>query len=629
MAKTIIGYFEQVSEAQRVLQDLLDHSFDRDHISLLAHQERSGLEAGGTWAPHVISVPGVGPILATGPLAASLSNTTGDSSGSSLLEVLKDAGVPADEAEWYVDALRRGGVLVAVETGDADADRVVDIMNRVVQPAQRARAGADTAAETSTRGDDMETIERSIDLNVPVHIAFQQWTRFEEFPQFMEGVEEVRRLDAQRLHWVANIGGTRKEWDAQITEEVPDQRIAWRSEAGEFTAGVVTFQPLSADRTRMTVRFEYEPQGVKETVGDWLGLVSRRVENDLERFKAFVEGRDRESVGQRTTPGHTTAPTAGHTQPRTTATAATAATADRRFEDYEADFQRHHHTARPSGEPYAHWAPAYRYGYALGTEPRHAGRDWSTIEPEARRDWEARNQGKWDEFKEAVYYGWEHVRGQRHAGEGDVRIPIVQEEIQVGTRQVERGGVRVYSHVTEQPVEREVHLRDERVMVERHPVDRPATERDLAAFQEGTIELTETHEEAIVSKQVRVVEEVVIEKDVREHTETVHDTVRRTEVDVEPLGREAPPHARDFVAYEREFRSHYDTAFAPRGAPYEHWAPAYRYGYDIATDPRYRDREWATVETDARREWEQGHRGTWEEFKEAIRHGWDKVRGRR
>ena len=624
MAKTIIGYFEQVSEAQRVLQDLLDHGFDRDHISLIAHQERSGLEAGGTWAPHVISVPGVGPVLATGPLAASLSNTTGDPSGSSLLEVLKDSGVPADEAEWYLDALRRGGVLVAVETGDADADRVVDIMNRVVQPAQRARARADTAAETSTRGDDMETIERSIDLNVPVHRAYQQWSRFEEFPQFMEGVEEVRRLDAKRLHWVANIGGTRKEWDAQITEEVPDERMAWRSEAGEFTAGVVTFQPLAADRTRMTVRFEYEPQGVKETVGDWLGLVSRRVENDLERFKAVVEARDRASAGQRTT-----APTAERTQPRTTPTTATAAAVDRRFEDYEADFQRHHRTARPGPESYAHYAPAYRYGYTLATEPRYAGRDWPTIEAEARRDWEARHQGTWDEFKDAVFYGWEHVRGPRHAEAGDVRIPIVEEAIHVETRQVERGGVRIYSHVTEQPVEQEVHLRDERVTVERRPVDRPATERDLAAFQEGTIELTETHEEAIVSKQARVVEEVVIEKDVREHTETVRDTVRRTEVDVEPIGKESAPRDRDFVAYEREFRSHYDTAFATRGSPYEHWAPAYRYGYDIATDPRYREREWTTVETDARREWEQGHRGTWEEFKEAIRHGWDKVRGRR
>jgi uncharacterized protein (TIGR02271 family) len=199
----------------------------------------------------------------------------------------------------------------------------------------------------------------------------------------------------------------------------------------------------------------------------------------------------------------------------------------------------------------------------------------------------------------------------------------------VRTREVERGGVRVYSHVTEQPVEQEVHLRDERVTVERRPVDRPATERDFAAFKEGTIEVTETDEEPIVAKEARVVEEVVIDKDVREHTETIRDTVRRTEVEVEAIGKESTPRTRDFSTYEHEFRSHYDTAFAQRGSPYDRWAPAYRYGYDVATDPRYRDRDWAAIETDARRDWEQRHRGTWEEFKEAIRYGWDRVRGRR
>ena len=264
-------------------------------------------------------------------------------------------------------------------------------------------------------------------------------------------------------------------------------------------------------------------------------------------------------------------------------------------------------TIRPisSGTPHgstrprvlAQYAPAYRYGYTLATEPRYAGRDWSTIEAEARRDWEARHQGTWDEFKDAVFYGWEHVRGQRHADAGDVRIPIVEEAIHVETRQVERGGVRIYSHVTEQPVEQEVRLRDERVTVEHRPVDRPATEHDLAAFKEGTIEVSETHEEAIVDKQARVVEEVVINKEVQERTETVRDTVRRTEVNVEPIGKGSTPHAHDYASYEPEFRSHYDTAFASRGSAYNRWAPAYRYGYDLAADPHYRDRAWATAET--------------------------------
>jgi uncharacterized protein (TIGR02271 family) len=625
MAKTVLGFFEQMAEAQRLLQALVDHGFDRTDISLIAREERAAAsEPAGAWTPHKLSVSGLGPVLATGPLAAALAAAPGGPTATTLLDVLKDCGVPADEAQWYVGGVHRGGVLVAVETGDADADRAADLMRRAMQPPVSTTGRAGTPAEAPRKGEDVETIERSIDLNVPAHIAYQQWTRFEEFPRFMEGVEAVRRLDAKRLHWVATVGGTRKEWDARITEDVPNQRIAWRSEAGEWTAGVVTFRPLAADRTRMPVRFEYEPQGVKETLGDWLGLVSRRVENDLERFKAFVEGHDRT-----TAPQHTAAPTAERTHPPTAPSTATAAAGDRRFEDYEADFQRHHRTARPSGEPYARFAPAYRYGHGLATERQYAGRDWPSIEPEARRDWEAGHRGSWEECKDAIYYGWEHVRGRHQTDEGEVRIPVVEEEIQVGTRHVERGGIRVYSRVTERPVEQEVHLRDEHVTVERRPVDRPATERDLAAFREGTIEVTETHEQPIITKEARVVEEVVIDKDVREHTERVRDTVRRTEVDAEPLGRESAPRTRDFSAYEPEFRSHYETAFARRGSPYDRWAPAYRYGYELARERRYAGRDWTAIEPEARRDWEARHQGTWEEFKDTIRYAWDTVRGRR
>jgi uncharacterized membrane protein len=141
----------------------------------------------------------------------------------------------------------------------------------------------------------METIEKSIDINVPVRTAYNQWTQFEEFPRFMEGVESVKQLDDTRLHWVANVGGERKEWEARIDEQIPDQRIAWRSEAGEFTSGVVSFQPLGASETRVTVRLNYEPKGVTEKIGDKLGVVSSRVEGDLERFKDFIEARGHET----------------------------------------------------------------------------------------------------------------------------------------------------------------------------------------------------------------------------------------------------------------------------------------------------------------------------------------------
>ena len=141
----------------------------------------------------------------------------------------------------------------------------------------------------------MSTIEQSIDVNVPVHTAYNQWTQFEEFPRFMEGVEEVRQLDERRLHWRATIGGRVEEWDAVITEQHPDERIAWKNTTGATNAGVVTFHRLADNKTRIMLQMEYDPQGVVENLGDMLGMVSRRVANDLERFKAFIEARGHET----------------------------------------------------------------------------------------------------------------------------------------------------------------------------------------------------------------------------------------------------------------------------------------------------------------------------------------------
>jgi uncharacterized membrane protein len=147
----------------------------------------------------------------------------------------------------------------------------------------------------------METVEKTIDIAVPVRTAYNQWTQFEEFPRFMEGVESVRQLDDTRLHWVANVGGERKEWEARITEQIPDQRIAWHSEGGEHTSGAVSFQSIEPSRTRVTVRVNYEPQGITEKIGDMLGVVSQRVEGDLERFKDFIEARGHETGSWRGT----------------------------------------------------------------------------------------------------------------------------------------------------------------------------------------------------------------------------------------------------------------------------------------------------------------------------------------
>jgi uncharacterized membrane protein len=141
----------------------------------------------------------------------------------------------------------------------------------------------------------MSNIEQSIDVNVPVHVAYNQWTQFEEFPRFMEGVEEIRQLDDKRLHWRANIGGKEKEWDAVITEQIPDQRIAWKNTTGAQNAGVVTFHHISDKTTRVMLQLEYDPEGIIENVGDTIGVVSSRVKGDLERFKEYIERRGSET----------------------------------------------------------------------------------------------------------------------------------------------------------------------------------------------------------------------------------------------------------------------------------------------------------------------------------------------
>jgi len=137
----------------------------------------------------------------------------------------------------------------------------------------------------------MQHIEKSIEVEAPISAVYNQWTQFEEFPQFMEGVKSVRQLSDQRLAWRAEIMGRDVDWEAEITEQVPDQRVAWRSISGHPNAGAVHFTPLSADRTRITLVLDYEPLGAMEKIADALGALSMRVEGDLHRFRKFIEAR--------------------------------------------------------------------------------------------------------------------------------------------------------------------------------------------------------------------------------------------------------------------------------------------------------------------------------------------------
>jgi uncharacterized protein (TIGR02271 family) len=454
MAKTVIGLFDRMDEARQVVQELIDHGFPRDDISLVSRQDQDGeyvTERGGERTSGTaigagagaalggiggllvglgaLAIPGIGPVIAAGPLVTALVGVGIGAAAGGLLGALTDLGVPEEEAHYYAEGVRRGGVLLVVDTDDQRADRAAEIMER---------AGAIDVDERAT------------------HWRQSGWTRFD--------------ADAGPYH--------------------------------------------TADRQ---------------------GAESHRL-----------------------------------TQP--------------------------------------YRAPEQHAEYAQDATPVRA------TEPGPER----------------------HVAATSHADEprhsvnaGDVRVPVVEEQLQVGRRQVQRGGVRLYTRITERPVEETVRLRDERVTVERHPLDRPAGEADVAAANAGAIEVTETDEEAVVSKQARVVEEVVVSKEVTERREAVRDTARRTEVEVKPIGAERTQASRGFDMYEADFRSHYTTTLASRGAAYERWAPAYRYGYELARDRRYADRDWTTIEAEARRDWEARHQGTWDEVKETIRYAWDTVRGRR
>ena len=196
-------------------------------------------------------------------------------------------------------------------------------------------------------------------------------------------------------------------------------------------------------------------------------------------------------------------------------------------------------------------------------------------------------------------------------GEGEARLAVAEEQLRVGKREVSRGGMRVRRVVTERPVEEQVVLRDETIRVDRRPVDRSASgTEDL--FTEQTFEFTETDEEAVVAKEARVIEEVVVGKTVEERTETVRDTVRRSDVEVEEVGGTG-------TTYETDLNADYDTS-----------SPGYVYGQTLAGDTRYTDREWTDLEGDARRDWEtQNQGGVWEDVRDSVRGSWERARGRR
>jgi uncharacterized protein (TIGR02271 family) len=288
----------------------------------------------------------------------------------------------------------------------------------------------------------MGSTTHSIEVDAPVRAVYNQWTQFEEFPRFMEGVEEVRQEGEKRLFWRAKIGGKVKEWEAEITEQVPDKKIAWQSVDGSPNSGTIIFEELDSDRTRVTATIDYEPEGILEKTGDVLGIPSGRVEGDLERFRDFIEERGRESGGWRGQIGvkHELSERTASTQPRET------------------------------------------------------------------------------------------------AGESTIEVPLSQEEVKVGKRTVAAGEVRVRKTVSTEQVNVPVELKREDAVIERIPAHEVGSS-GKEAFQEERIEVPLSREVPVVEKETRVTGGVRVRKTEGVEQETIQESVRREDVDIDESGK--------------------------------------------------------------------------------------------
>lgn len=237
---------------------------------------------------------------------------------------------------------------------------------------------------------------------------------------------------------------------------------------------------------------------------------------------------------------------------------------------------------------------------------------------------------KWTRFDETSrpYTTTDFERERRNIKDFDReggKLEVVQEELQVGKREVEKERLRIHTYVTERPVNETINLRKESLDVERRKVDRPATEADLTDMAEETYEFKATSEEPVVQKSARVVEEVEVHKDVDMETRTIHDKLRRKDVNIEHLDEDLRA---DYDEYDPLFRNHFQTTFSQQGRNYEELRPAYFYGYDLARNPQYRNRSWDQIEMDARRSWEsEYHDSLWDDIKDAVREGWMRATG--
>ena len=313
----------------------------------------------------------------------------------------------------------------------------------------------------------MAATTHSIEVNAPLRAVYNQWTQFEEFPLFMKGVEQVRQEDEKRLFWKSRIGGKVKEWEAEITNQVPDERVAWESVDGSPNSGTVIFQSISPDKTKVTATIEYEPEGFLEKTGDALGIPSSRVEADLERFRNFLEHRGEETGGWR-----------GEIRNDETAYSRSMAQGGQGTQEQTEDRPRQ-------------------------TESEEVG---------------------------------QRIGAQQHSGKANVEVPLSEEEVNVGKRTVSAGDIKIHKKTTTEQVNVPVELKREDAVIERVPAHE-MQEAGKEPFQEEHVEVPLSREEPVVEKKTHLTGGVRVRKTEGTEQQTVQESVRREEVDVDESGR--------------------------------------------------------------------------------------------
>lgn len=472
-----------------------------------------------------LAIPGIGPIIAAGPIAAMLTGGALGAATGGIIGALTEAGVPEEEATHYQAGIERGGILLSVKVPDGREAEARDVLKR---------AG--------------------------LHDLKHHRTQWEKDPAFRYDIEAPAAVSKST---------TRKGASAMASG---------KHEEGKGIVGTATGGTAGA----------LAGAGIGAVVGGPVGA-------------AVGAG-----IG---------------------AVAGSAAGGAVDYEAHEPELRKSFESSSAKGSrSWEQVSPAYRYGWESHDRPEYKGKAWSQVHSDLKKGWTG--EGKWSDHEPHIKNAWER-RATHHAQSGgEAVVPVVEEELHVGKRKVEKGAVKVKSTVTETPVETDIHLHEEHVKVKRRAVDRPVSDADVSAFQEGTIEMKETAEEAVVTKKARVVEEVVISKEGRDKTQTVRDKVRKTDVEVEEVDTPAVVTHESFETFRPVFQKHHKTHYGKAGAAFDDYSPAYQFGHTLAVDKRYHGSDWTVIEPEARKHWERDHKGTWEEFKDAVHHAWDKARGR-